>query len=115
MCVNRHAWRVKINAAAILIVEEFRFSYCIQAITDLNNGNRLIRNSSRISNILNDYFVSVGHKLANQSLDSQKHFSDFLIKSKCPLDSFCFNLITPTEVKLEILALLIHKAHGLYS
>ena len=73
------------------------------------------RNSSRIPNILNDHFASVGHKLANQLLDSQKHYSDFLIKSKCPRDSFYFNLITPTEVKLEILALPIHKAHGLYS
>ena len=59
----------------------------IHAIKDYNNGNRLVRNLSCIPNILN----------------------------KCPRESFCFNLITPTEVKLEILALPIHKAHGLYS
>ena len=114
---NKHLTNMKKTWEGIntIMIRKTQKSSCIQAIKDHNNGNRLIRNATHIPDILNNHFASVGHKLANQLLDTRKHYSDFLIKSKSPRDSFCFNLITPDEVKLEILALPINKAHGLYS
>ena len=55
-----------------------------------------------VANILNEYFASVGPKLANKILSVQRNYFDFLNRSNSPDKSFAFNLVTPTEVKLEI-------------
>ena len=84
----------------------------IDSIQNPKNENKITRDASLISNILNEHFATVGPKLANQLPQSEKHFSDFLSKSKSP---FNFQPILASEVKLEILSILNDKSHGLYS
>ena len=87
----------------------------IRFIKDPNNDNSLTSDPSRIANILNDHFASVGPKLANKLPTPQRTYADFLNSSYSPINSFAFNLVTPTEVALEISRIPNHKSHGLYS
>ena len=59
-------------------------------------------NPDRIANILNEHFASVGPKLANKLPSVQHNYFEFLNRSYSPATSFAFNLVTPSEVKLEI-------------
>lgn len=70
---------------------------------------------NRIANVLNDHFASVGPKLANKLPTVQRNYFDFMNRSNSPDSSFAFNLVTPTEVELEILRIPNNKSHGLYS
>ena len=70
---------------------------------------------NRIANVLNDHFASVGPTLANKLPTVQCNYFDFMNRSNSPDSSFAFNLVTPTEVKLEILQIPNNKSHGLYS
>ena len=65
----------------------------------------LTRDSSRISNIFNEHFASVGSKLANILPPSQQLYDEFLSKSKSPESSFLFKFVTADEVKIEILSI----------
>ena len=59
---------------------------------------------SRIPNILNKHFVSIGPSLASKLPPFEKHFTEYLDKNKSPSTSFFFALISPNEIKLEILS-----------
>lgn len=75
----------------------------IDSIQNPKNENKITRDVPLIPNILNEHFATVGSKLANQLSQSEKHFNDFLSKSKSPECSFYFEPITATEVKSEFL------------
>ena len=87
----------------------------ITAIKDPNNKNKLVKDSSHISNILNEHFASVGSRLASKIPSSQQHHLDFINKNMSPMLSFFFQPITSDCVKTEILSLPNNKSHGLYS
>ena len=66
-----------------------------------------------ISDILNRYFATVGHKLASKIPQTINTFSDYLDP---PLNhTFFFDPIIPEDINLEISTLQDNKAHGLYS
>ena len=44
------------------------------------NNNEITRNPSKITNILNDHFSTIGQKLASNISNSKKHFSFFFLK-----------------------------------
>ena len=69
---------------------------------------------SRIANILNSHFASIGRKLASKLPRSLHHFTDYY-RQTSHLNSFFFVPVTPYEVQLEILSISNNKAHGLYS
>lgn len=46
----------------------------INAIKDFNNNNKVTRDPSRISNVLNDHFASVGEKLLSKIPPAQKYY-----------------------------------------
>ena len=87
----------------------------VSALKDPKNNNKETRNPTRISNILNEHFASVGSKLANRLPSTQLTFNNFLTKSKTPQSSFIFSPVTAEEIQLEILSIPNNKAHGLYS
>ena len=87
----------------------------ITFIKDPNDNDSVTGDPSRIANILNDHFASVGPKLANELPTIQWNYFDFTNRSNSPDSSFAFNLVTPSEVELEILGIPINKSHGLYS
>lgn len=71
-------------------------------------------NESKLCNIMNTHFTSIGSNLASKIPHSEKHFSDYL-KHIDQRNSFFFNPVTKYEIEDEILALKTRKAHGLYS
>ena len=90
-------------------------SKSISLLKDFKNNNEVSRDPTRIPNILNEHFATVGQKLANQLPSTSKCFTDFLAKCKSPVSSFCFQPITPAEIRLKILSIPNNKSHGLYS
>ena len=87
----------------------------ISSIQDPDDNNSISSNPNRIANILNKHFASVGPKLVNKLPSVQRNYFDFLNRSNSPDTSFAFNLVTPSEVKLEISRIPNNKSHGLYS
>lgn len=68
--------------------------------------------SSRISEIMNKHFTSVGSNLASKIAPTNKYFSDYLahIKQK---DLFFFVPVTKEEAEEEICNLPTRKLYGL--
>ena len=87
----------------------------ICSIKDPDDNNSISSNPNRIANILNKHFASVGPKLANKLPSVQRNYFDFLSRSNSPDTSFAFDLVIPSEVKLEISRIPNNKSHGLYS
>ena len=75
----------------------------ISALKDFNNRNKIIKEGSRIPNIINEHFATVGNKLANNLPIPQKHHLDFVNKCKSPISSFFFQPVLPEELLSEIL------------
>ena len=80
----------------------------------------LVHEPSKIANILNSHFASCGHRLAAKLPHSEKHFSEFLGKTRNPklqmqYGSFAFLPVEPIEVEQELFALPSNKSFGLYS
>ena len=70
--------------------------------------------TSKLSNIINKHFSSIGPKLANKTPPSRKSFSDYL-RYVNQNDSFFYAPVSHSEIENEILALPINKSYGLYS
>ena len=87
----------------------------ISALNDFNNRNKIIKEGSRIPNIINEHFATVGNKLANNLPIPQKHHLDFVNKCKSPISSFFFQPVLPEELLSEILLVPNDKSYGLYS
>ena len=87
----------------------------ISFIKDPDDDNSISSNPNRTANILNEHFASVGSKLANKLPSVQSNYFDVLNRYNSPDTSFASNLVTPTEVKLEISRTPNNKSHGLYS
>ena len=75
------------------------------------DDNSMSNNPDRIANILNEHFASVGPKLANKLPSVQRNYFEFLNRSYSPATSFAFNLVTPSEVKLEMSRIPNNKSH----
>ena len=80
----------------------------ISALKDFNNRNKIIKEGSRIPNIINEHFATVGNR-------PQKHHLDYVDKCKSPISSFLFQPVLPEELLSEILLVPNDKSNGLYS
>ena len=87
----------------------------ISALKDFNNRNKIIKEGSRIPNIINEHFATVGNRLANNLPIPQKHHLDYVDKCKSPISSFLFQPVLPEELLSEILLVPNDKSYGLYS
>ena len=54
------------------------------------------------ANILNSHFASVGNRLASELPNSNRHFSDYLLRTTYS-GSFVFETVLPSEIELEII------------
>ena len=90
-------------------------SKTITAVKDLINDSAIAREPCKISNIMNEYFASVGSRLASKLTPPQHHFLECVSKCKSPCSSFFFQPVKPQEVKLEISSIPNNKSYGLYS
>ena len=98
-----------------LVHRKSKSSNLVRTLEDPNNDNQQTTNPSRLTNILNSHFATIGNRLANRLPASQHSFNDFLVKSKPTQSSFLFQPVSPAEVQLEILSTPSNKAYGLYS
>ena len=87
-----------------LLTNRKRKSHTTTALKDPCDNNLVTHNPSRIPNILNEHFATIGNKLA-MKLSPRSNYMDYLAKSKSPDSSFLFQPISPNEVKFEILSL----------
>ena len=87
----------------------------ISALKDFNNRNKIVKEGSRIPNIINEHFATVGNRLANKLPIPQNHYLDYVDKGKSPISSFFFQPVSPEELRSEILLVLNDKSYGLYS
>ena len=88
----------------------------ISALKDFNNRNKIIKEGSRIPNIINEHFATVGNRLANNYRPiPQKHHLDYVDKCKSPISYFLFQPVLPEELLSEILLVPNDKSYGLYS
>ena len=79
-------------------------------ITSLKTGENLISDPNTIAETFNEYFSTIGEKIAN-SVDSGKtHFSSFLRK---PATNFEFNSVSVDKVLHSFLTLSSSKATGI--
>ena len=77
-------------------------------------SERVSRNPSEISNILNKHFSRIVHKLATKMPMSTISFYNYLPSFQCP-KSFAFQPVSPSEIEAEFMSIPANKAHGLYS
>ena len=78
------------------------------------NGNGVTQNAPELPNVLNNFFSTVGQKLAPNVPDTYCHHNEYLAKVNCA-SSFFFDPVIPSDIELEILLLPSNKAYGLYS
>ena len=97
-----------------LLTNRKRKSHTITALKDPRDNNLVTHNPSRIPNILNEHFATIGNKLT-MKLSPRSNYMDYLAKSKSPDSSFLFQPVSPNDVKFQILSLSNNKSHGLYS
>ena len=90
-------------------------SKCLSAVKDPTKNSSVIRDPSRILDIFNKHFASVGNNLASRLPSMQHSYVDFLAKSESPQSSFYFGPVTALEVETEILSIPNKKTYGLYS
>ena len=74
----------------------------------------MTRNPAELPNVLNDFFSTVGQKLAANVPDSNCHYSEYLINTNLT-SSFFFEPVISSDIELEISLLRSKKAYGLYS
>ena len=87
----------------------------ISALKDFNNRNKIVKDGSRIPNIINEHFATVGNRLAKKLSIPQKHHLDYAEKCKSPISSFLFQPVLTEELRSEILLVSNDKSYGLYS
>ena len=87
-----------------------------RAISSLKrpNDNSITNDPLEISNSFNNYFSSVGEKLASRVPSSSCSFTEYLSPNYDP-NSFFFDAVSPVDIEREILSIPRNKAYGLYS
>ena len=68
----------------------------ITFIKDPNDNDSVTNDPSRIANVLNDHFASVGPKLANKLPTVQRKYFDFLNRCNSPCLLVCFQPSYPS-------------------
>ena len=74
----------------------------------------MTQNATELSNVLNDFFSTVGQKLAANVPDTNCHYREYLAKVNFA-SSFFFDPVILSDIELEISLLPSNKAYGLYS
>ncbi len=64
-------------------------------VHEFDIDNEKISNPDQIANKFNEYFINIGHTLA-ENIQSNKHYTDFLSQPK--IDRFAFSLATENQV-----------------
>ena len=78
------------------------------------NGNGVTHNVAELPNVLNDFFSTVGQKLASNIPDANCRYKDYLANANFT-SSFFFEPVISADIELEISLLPSNKAYGLYS
>jgi len=79
----------------------------------LSVRNKYTNDPTKISDVLNIHFSSVGRKLASKIPPTYGNFTEYLSSNYS--ESFFFNPVTALEIENEIVSIPVNKAHGLYS
>ena len=90
------------NGINSLINGKKKKSRAISSLKRLNNG--MATDPLEISNIFNNYFSSVGEKLASPVPPSSCSFTDYLSPNNYP-NSFFFDAVSPVDIEREILSI----------
>ena len=90
------------NGINSLINGKKKKSRAISSLKRLNNG--ITTDPLEISNIFNNYFSSVGEKLASRVPPSSCSFTDYLSPNNYP-NSFFFDAVSPVDIEHEILSI----------
>ena len=100
------------NGINSLINGKKKKSRAISSLKRLNND--ITTDPLEISNIFNNYFSSVGKKLASCVPPSSCSFTDYLSPNNYPNSSF-FDAVSSVDIEREILSIPRNKTYGLYS
>ena len=100
------------NGKNSLINRKKEKSRAISSLKRLNND--ITTDPLEISNIFNNYFSSVGEKLASHVPPSSCSFTDYFSPSNYP-NSFFFDAVSSVDIEHEILSITRNKTYGLYS
>ena len=73
----------------------------ISAVKDFNNRNKVVKEGSRIPNIIYKHLATVGNRLANKLLIPQKHHLNHIDECKSSISSFLFQPVLPVELLSE--------------
>ena len=74
----------------------------------------MTHNVAELPNVLNDFFSTVGQKLASNIPDANCRYKDYLANANFT-SSFFFEPVISADIELEISLLPSNKAYGLYS
>ena len=99
------------NGKNSLINRKKEKSRAISSLKRLNND--ITTDPLEISNIFNNYFSSVGEKLASHVPPSSCSFTDYFSPNNYP-NSF-FDAVSSVDIEHEILSKSRNKTYGLYS
>ena len=78
------------------------------------NGNGVTHNVAELPNVLNDFFSTVGQKLASNIPDANCRYKEYLANANFT-SSFFFEPVISADIELEISLLPSNKAYGLYA
>ena len=67
----------------------------ISAQKDFNSRNKIVKEGSRIPNVINKHLATAGNRPANNLLIPQKRRLNYVDKRKSPISSFLFNQFYP--------------------
>ena len=67
----------------------------ISAQKDFNSRNKIVKEGSRIPNVINKHLATAGNRPANNLLILQKRHLNYVDKCKSPISSFLFNQFYP--------------------
>ena len=89
-----------------LLTNRKRKSHTFTVLKDPRDNNFVTHNPSRIPNILNEHFATIGNKLA-MKLSPRSNFMDYLAKSKSLILPFFFSPSHQKRLNLKFYRFLI--------
>ena len=86
----------------------------ISTLKDPSRNGEITNDTSKLPNIINNFFAKVGQNLTNEFPASNNHFADYLNDMDQP-NSFFYEPATTAELEKEINSLPSNKSYGFYS
>ena len=106
--IIRSTWKKSVKELVNFYIDGKKKFKVISALKDFNDRNKIVKEGSRIPNIIKEHFTTIRNRLSNNLPIPPKNHLDYVDKCKSSISSYLFRHVLPEYYLYRMMNLMVY-------